>query len=40
MSIVRKMISIKEEDVEFLKYNAISLSQLVRNDIRKRRESE
>ncbi len=39
MSVVRKMISMKEEDVEFLQSNSISLSKFMRNNIRKLKET-
>jgi len=37
--IVRKMVSLDEEDVDYLQINSISLSKLVRNNIRKLKES-
>jgi len=37
--IVRKMVSLDQEDVDFLQSNSISLSKLVRNNIRKLKES-
>jgi len=40
MSIVRKMISMDREDAEYLQINSISLSKLVRNNIRKLKESD
>ena len=39
MSVVRKMISLKKEDAEFLQSNSISLSQFVRNNIEKLKET-
>ena len=38
--IVRKMVSLDKEDVDFLQSNSISLSKLVRNNIRKLKESD
>jgi len=35
MTIVRKMVSLEKEDVEFLQCNSISLSKFVRNNIEK-----
>jgi len=40
MSVVRKMISLKPEDVEYLQDNSISLSKFVRNNIRKMKETD
>lgn len=40
MSVVRKMISMKPEDVEYLQRNSISLSKFVRNKIRKLKETD
>ena len=40
MSVVRKMISLKEEDAEFLQDNSISLSMFVRNNIKKMKETD
>ena len=39
MSVVRKMISLKKEDAEFLQSNSISLSMFVRNNIEKLKET-
>jgi len=39
MSIVRKMVSMNPEDAEFIEMNSISLSKLVRNNIRKLKET-
>jgi len=39
MSVVRKMISLKKEDAEFLQSNSISLSKFVRNNIEKLKET-
>jgi len=39
MSVVKKMISLKEEDEEFLNVNSISLSQFVRNSIKNLKEN-
>jgi len=39
MSIVRKMVSMNPEDVEYLQTNSISLSMLVRNHIKKLKET-
>ena len=39
MSVVRKMVSIDRADAEFLKSNSISLSQFVRNNVRKLKET-
>jgi len=38
--IVRKMISMDVEDANYLQTNSISLSKLVRNNIRKLKESD
>ena len=40
MSVVRKMISLKAEDVEYLQDNSISLSKFVRNNIKKLKETD
>jgi len=40
MSVVRKMISLKPEDVEYLQDNSISLSKFVRNNIKKMKETD
>jgi len=39
MSIVRKMVSMNPEDVEFIEMNSLSLSKLVRNHIKKLKET-
>ena len=39
MNVVRKMVSIDRADAEFLKSNSISLSQFVRNNVRKLKEN-
>jgi len=39
MSVVRKMVSMKIEDVEYIEMNSISLSKLVRNNIKKLKET-
>ena len=39
MSVIRKMISLKKEDAEFLQSNSISLSMFVRNNIEKLKET-
>ena len=39
MSTVRKMISMNQEDVEYLQSNSISLSKFMRNNIRKLKET-
>jgi len=38
--IIRKMVSIDKEDVDYLLTNSISLSKFVRNNIRKLKESD
>jgi len=38
MSIVRKMVSLKKEDDEFLQSHSISLTKFVRNNIEKLKE--
>jgi len=38
MSVVRKMVSLKKEDDEFLQSHSISLSKFVRNNIEKLKE--
>ena len=40
MSVVRKMISLNPEDVEYLQDNSISLTKFVRNNIRKLKETD
>ena len=39
MSVIRKMVSLKKEDDEFLQSNSISLSKFVRNNIEKLKET-
>ena len=39
MSVVRKMVSLKKEDDEFLQSNSISLTKFVRNNIEKLKET-
>jgi len=39
MNVVRKMVSIDRADAEFLKENSISLSQFVRINVRKLKET-
>jgi len=39
MSVIRKMVSMNAEDVEFMEMNSISLSKLVRNNIKKLKET-
>jgi len=39
MSVVRKMISLKPEDLEYIQDNSISLSKFVRNNIKKLKET-
>ena len=39
MSVVRKMVSLKKEDAEYLQSNSISLSKFVRNNIEKLKET-
>jgi len=39
MSVVRKMVSLKKEDAEFLQSNSISLTKFVRNNIEKLKET-
>jgi len=39
MSVVRKLVSIDSTDVKYLQENAISLSMLVRNNIRRLKEN-
>jgi len=39
MSVVRKMISMQIDDVEFLQSNSISLSKFMRNNVRKLKET-
>jgi len=40
MSVVRKMISLKPEDLEYIQDNSISLSKFVRNNIKKMKETD
>jgi len=40
MSVIRKMISLKEEDLEYIQDNSISLSKFVRNNIKKLKETD
>jgi len=39
MSVVRKLVSIDSTDAQYLQENSISLSMLVRNNIRKLKEN-
>jgi len=39
MSVVRKLVSIDSTDAQYLRENSISLSMLVRNNIRKLKEN-
>ncbi|KAG2479236.1 MAG: hypothetical protein NPMRTH1_50010 [Nitrosopumilales archaeon] len=39
MSVVRKMVSLKKEDADYLQSNSISLSKFVRNNIEKLKET-
>ncbi len=39
MSVVRKLVSIDSTDAQYLRENSISLSMLVRNNIRKLKET-
>lgn len=39
MAVVRKMVSLQKEDVEFLQSNSISLSKFIRNNIEKLKET-
>jgi len=39
MSVIRKMVSLKKEDAEYLQSNSISLSKFVRNNIEKLKET-
>jgi len=39
MSTVKRLVSLREEDNDFLKVNSISLSQFVRNNIKNLKEN-